>query len=216
MNYSELCTAIQHTIESEFSATDLANFVQQAEHNIYNAVQLPTLRRSQVGTLSPGGPYVQVPSDMMSLYSVAIIDLDGDYHFLLQKDVSFMREAYPTASFQAIPTSYSFFGSVPANPLAMVLMLGPTPDQAYQIEIQYFYMPESIVTAGNTWLGDNFHTVLLNGALVEAARFLKSDPDMVKLYIDLYMQSITLLKNLSEGKFRQDAYRLVQATQPVK
>lgn len=216
MNYADLCTALQNTVEYEFSATDLANFFKQAEQNIYQSVQLPNLRKNMTGLVSTGTPYVQAPADMMSLYSVAIVDESGDYHFLLPKDVNYIREAYPSQSATSFPQVYALFGASPSDASKLVFMLGPTPDAGYTIEIHYFYQPESIVTAGTTWLGDNYHTVLLNGALVEAARFQKSDPDVVKMYLDMYAQSLTLLKTLGDGKFRSDTYRSGQTTIPVR
>lgn len=216
MNYSDLCTALQNTVEYEFSSTDLATFFKQVEQNVYNTVQLPNLRKNMTGTVSPSSPYIQAPSDMLSLYSVAVVDTSGDYHFLLQKDVNYIREAYPSQSTLAIPRVYALFGTLPTDPSKLVLMLGPTPNAGYTIEIHYFYQPETIVTAGTTWLGDNYPSVLLNGALVEAARFLKSDPDVVKMYLDMYGQSLTLLKNLGDGKFRQDAYRSGQVANRVQ
>lgn len=216
MNYSDLCTALQNTVESQFSSTDLATFFKQVEQNVYNTIQLPNLRKNMTGTVSPSSPYIQAPSDMLSLYSVAVVDTSGDYHFLLQKDVNYIREAYPKQSTADIPRVYALFGTLPADPSTLVFMLGPTPDAGYTIEIHYFYQPETIVTAGTTWLGDNYPSVLLNGALVEAARFLKSDPDVVKMYLDMYGQSLTLLKNLGDGKFRQDAYRSGQVANRVQ
>lgn len=216
MNYSDLCTALQNTVESEFSSTDLATFFKQVEQNVYNTIQLPNLRKNMTGTVSPSSPYIQAPSDMLSLYSVAVVDTSGDYHFLLQKDVNYIREAYPKQSTLDIPRVYALFGTLPTDPSKLVFMLGPTPDAGYTIEIHYFYQPETIVTAGTTWLGDNYPSVLLNGALVEAARFLKSDPDVVKMYLDMYGQSLTLLKNLGDGKFRQDAYRSGQVANRVQ
>lgn len=216
MNYSELTTALQNTIESEFSATDLATFFKQAEQKIYNTVQLPNLRKNMTGTLASGSPYISAPIDMLSVFSLALIDSTGAYSFLLPKDVNYIREVFPNPSATSTPKVYALFGSNPSNAKNIVLMVGPSPNQSYTMELHYFYLPESIVTAGTTWLGDNFDTVLLNGALLEAARFQKSDADTTKMYTDMYLQSLTLLKNLGDGKFRQDTYRSGQVTNPVQ
>lgn len=136
-----------------------------------------------------------------------MIDADGDYHYLLNKDVNFIREAYPRASFTGLPKHYAIFGPRSDDPNELSFIVGPTPDAAYNVELHYYFYPESIVTAGDTWLGENFDSALLNGALVEAIRYMKGEADMVKLYQDMYLQSIALLKNLGDGKQRQDAYR---------
>lgn len=207
MNYSELTTNIQDVCENEFTAAQLAMFVQQAEQRIYNTVQLPSLRKNVTGTLTSGNKYLSAPTDFLSAYSLAVVDGNGDYLFLLNKDVNFIREAYPSASSSGLPKHYAIFGPQSADPNELTFIVGPTPDASYSTELHYYYYPESIVTAGETWLGDNFDSALLNGALVEAIRFMKGEADMVKIYQDMYIQAITLLKNLGDGKLRMDAYR---------
>ena len=207
MTYDELVTAVQDYCENTFPTPDMDTFIRQAEQRIYNTVQLANLRKNVTGALTASNKYLQAPADFLSPYSIAVIDADGDYHFLLNKDVNFIREAYPRASVTGQPKHYAIFGprSDDANELSFIV--GPTPDAAYSVELHYYYYPESIVTAGTTWLGDNFDSALLNGTMVEAIRFMKGEADMVKLYQDMYIQSIALLKNLGDGKQRADAYR---------
>ena len=207
MNYAELKQNIADICENTFTEDEYALFAQQSEQRIYNTVQLANLRRNVTGLLTSGNQYLQAPDDFLSTYSLAVIDAEGDYTYLLNKDVNFIRQAYPRASVTGLPKHYAIFGprSNDANELSFIV--GPTPNSAYSVELHYYYYPESIVTAGDTWLGENFDSALLNGALVEAIRYMKGEPDMVKLYQDLYVQSIALLKNLGDGKQRGDAYR---------
>jgi len=182
-------------------------FTQQAEQRIYNTVQLANLRKNQTGTITANNKYLACPDDFLSTYSLAVIAANGDYSYPLNKDVNFIREAYPNATATGMPKHYAIFGPQSSAVRELSFILGPTPDTTYTVELHYYYYPESIVTAGSTWLGDNFDSALLNGALVEAIRFMKGEPDMVTLYQTLYIQSIALLKNLGDGKQRMDAYR---------
>jgi len=200
MNYTELKTNIEDICENSFTDDQLAMFTQQAEQKIYNTVQIPALRRNQTGVLTADNKYLSTPSDFLWSYSLAVIDGAGAYHYLLNKDVNFMREAYPTPTVTALPKHYAYFDD-------NTFIVGPTPDADYSVEIHYGYYPESIVTAGTTWLGDEFDSALLNGALVEAIRFMKGEADIVQMYERLYVQAIGLLKNLGDGKLREDAYR---------
>ena len=215
MNYTELCANISDICENTFTADEYAMFTKQAEQRIYNTVQIANLRKNVTGTLTSGNKYLQAPSDFLSTYSLAIVDASGDYHYLLNKDVNFIREAYPNPSTTGQPKHYAIFGPRSDDVNELSFIIGPTPDAAYTAELHYFYYPESIVTAQTTWLGDNFDSALLNGALVEAIRYMKGESDMVKLYQDLYNQAIALLKNLGDGKQRMDAYRDGQARYPV-
>ena len=210
MNYTELCVNIQDICENEFSSDELAMFTEQAEQKIYNTVQIPALRKNVTGTMSIGNQYLQIPSDFLYCYSLAVIDENGEYHYLLNKDVNFIREAYPinNVASRGRPRHYANFDD-------NAFILGPTPNLAYSAELHYGYYPESIVTAGTTWLGNEFDSALLNGALVEAIRFMKGEADMVSLYERLYVQAIGLLKQLGDGKLRQDAYRDGQVRIPV-
>jgi hypothetical protein len=190
-------------------------FIRQAEQRIYNTVQIANLRKNMTGTLTAGNKYLSCPSDFLSTYSLAVVDATGDYQYLLNKDVNFIREAYPSASATGLPKHYAIFGPTSNDVTELSFILGPTPNSNFVVELHFYYYPESIVTAGNTWLGDNFDSALLNGTMVEAIRFMKGEADMVKLYQDMYIGSIGLLKNLGDGKQRMDAYRDGQVRIPV-
>lgn len=208
MNYTELKTNIEDICENSFTEDQLAMFTQQAEQKIYNTVQIPALRKNVTGTLTASNKYLSTPSDFLWSYSLAVVDGDGVYHFLLNKDVNFMREAYPNPTDTGLPKHYAYFDDD-------TFIVGPTPDSGYTSELHYGYYPQSIVTAGTTWLGDEFDSALLNGALLEAIRFMKGEPDMVAVYEKMYLQAITLLKSLGDGKLREDAYRSGQFRVPV-
>jgi len=207
MNYADLKTNIEDICENSFTDDQLALFVRQAEQNIYNIVQLPATRRNQTANTTSGNRFLSVPPDFLYAFSLAVIDGSGDYYYLLNKDVNFIKEAYPSTA-GAMPKHYAQFDKDS-------LILGPTPDANYAVELHYGYYPESIVTAGTTWLGDEFDSALLNASLVEAIRFMKGEPDVVQMYEKQYAQSIALLKNLSDGKMRQDTYRSGQFRTPV-
>ncbi len=199
MNYTELKTNINDVCEQTFTDDELKLFTQQAEQTIYNTVQIPALRKNQTGTLTLGNEYLTMPTDMLFVYSLAIVN-SSNYVYLLNKDVNFIREAYPNPDTTGTPVHYAVFDQTS-------LVVGPTPDANYSSEIHFGYYPESIVTAGTTWLGDEFDSALLNGALLEAIRFQKGEPDMVALYEKLYTQAVALLNNLGTGLLREDAYR---------
>jgi hypothetical protein len=208
MNYVELKENIARICENEFTEPEYALFAEQAEQRIYNTVQIANLRKNVTGTITAANPYLQAPDDFLSVYSLAVYPVAGGaYEYLLNKDVNFIRQAYPNPATTGKPKHYAIFGPRSNNMRELSFILGPTPDVVYNAELHYFYYPESIVTAGTTWLSENFDSALLNGALVEAIRYMKGEPDMVKLYQDLYIQSIALLKNLGDGKQRMDAYR---------
>ncbi len=215
MNYTELKANIADICENTFTDAEYAMFTQQAEQRIYSTVQLANLRKNVTGTLTADNKYLSAPVDFLSTYSIAVVDAAGDYHYLLNKDVNFIREAYPSGSYTALPKHYAIFGPRSDDPNELSFIVGPTPDDDYAVELHYYFYPESIVTAGDTWLGENFDSALLNGALVEAIRYMKGEADLVKLYQDMYVQSITLLKNLGDGKQRMDAYRDGQVRIPV-
>ena len=207
MNYTELKTAVEDYTENSFSATDFANMTQFAEQKIYNSVQLPVLRKNVTGTMTANNKYLQAPSDFLSVFSLAVILADGSYEYLLDKDVNFIRQAYPSPTSTGTPRYYAIFGPQSNDPEELVFLLGPTPNASLGVELHYFYYPESIVTANTSWLGDNFDSVLFNGVMVEAARFMKEEVDIVKNYEEQFAQSLILLKQLGDGKNRQDAYR---------
>lgn len=200
MNYTELKTNIQDICEQTFTDDQLAMFTQQAEQLIFAMIDLPAMRKNQTGNMSLNNKYLTMPSNILYVYSLAVIDGTGNYHYLLNKDVSFMREAYPLPTATGLPVHYGIFGQT-------TFILGPTPDAAYQSEIHYAEYPASIVTAGTTWLGEEFDSALLNGALVQALRFQKGEPDTVALYEKMYVQAVALLRNLGSGRLETDTYR---------
>ena len=210
MNYAQLVAAIQSYTENQYTTTDINTFIQNAEQRIYNTVQLPDLRKNVTGNMTSGNKYFSLPSDWLSTFSIAVINDDNEYTYLLNKDVNFIREAFPDtdSDFYGVPQYYAIFDDT-------TMLLGPTPDANYNSELHYYYYPESIVTAGNTWLGNNFDTALLYGALLEAAAFLKEEPDTVAMYTARYNEAMQLLQNLGEGKNRRDAYRSGQERIPV-
>ena len=211
MNYVQLSAAIQEytqNYETDFEV-NIPVFVKQAEQRIYNSVQLPALRRNQIGNMSSGNKYVTLPADYLATYSFAVISPVTDSQtFLLNKDVNFIREAYPNPANLGTP---KYYGQFDAN----TFIVGPTPDVSYNIELHYFYYPMSIVDAGTSWLGDNFDTVLLYGSLVEAYTFMKGEQDLVALYNQKYAEALALVKRLGDGLDRQDSYRSGQYRQKV-
>jgi hypothetical protein len=223
MNYTELTTAIQDYTENTFSPSQLATFVQQAEERIFNTVQFPSLRKNVTGTTTANNKYLSSPGDFLSVYSLAVIDATGRYEFLLNKDVNFIRQAYPNPTSTGIPKYYALFGPTTTNNNPPVMtnelsfILGPTPNTAYSVELHYFFYPESISVApsGTSWLGDNFDPVLLYGALVEANTFMKGEQDMTAMYEAKYKEALAMAKRLGDGLERQDAYRSGQYRQAV-
>jgi hypothetical protein len=190
-------------------------FINQAEQRIYNTVQFPPLRKNVTGVTYATVPYVSCPNDFLSVYSMAVFSTGGAYTFLLNKDVNFIREAYPTPTDTGTPKYYAIFGPSSSNVNELSFILGPTPDASYNVELHYYYYPPSIVTASTTWLGDNFDTVLLYATLVEAYTFMKGEQDMMSLYDGKYKEALALAKRLGDGLERQDAYRSGQYRQAV-
>jgi hypothetical protein len=234
MTYTELVAAIQTYTENNFptitladastvsSTTQLNRFIEQAEQRIYNTVQFPSLRKNMNGTVTTGNKYLSAPNDFLSAFSLAVVDADSNYEYLLNKDVNFIRQAYPNTgpAYYGIPKYYALFGPTVSgatitNELSFIL--GPTPDATYTVELHYYYYPESITTAasGETWLGDNFDSVLLYGSLVEAYTFMKGEQDLIAVYNQKYVEALALAKRLGDGMERQDAYRSGQFRQQV-
>ena len=222
MNYTQLFANVQTYLENQFPdvyladgsavsyTTQINTFIQQAEQRIYNSVQFPSLRKNMTGVVQSGNKYLSTPNDFLSTYSLAVINTDGSYEYLLNKDVNFIRQAYPQPTDAGLPRYYALFGptvsgSTITNELSFIL--GPTPDANYSVELHFYYYPESIVTASTTWLGDNFDTVLLYGTLVEANTFMKGEQDLTALYNQKYMEALQLAKRLGDGLERGDAYR---------
>lgn len=216
MNYTQLKAAIQsytENYETEFESY-IPTFVQQTEERVYNTVQIPSLRRNQTGTLTANNKYLSAPGDFLSVYSMAVIQnyqsSNESYTYLLNKDVNYIREAYPTPADTGVPAYYAIFGptvssNVTSNELTFIM--GPTPNTAYTVELHYYYYPESIVTAGTSWLGDNYDPVLLYGSLREAYLYMKGEQDLIANVEAKYNEALGQLKRLGDGMERQDAYR---------
>ena len=227
MNYTQLTDAIcdyTQNFDQDF-INNIPVFVQQAEERIFNTVQFPSLRKNQFSLITANNKYVSLPNDFLAVFSLALVtgvigaNLDtGTYEYLLNKDANFIRQAYPTPNSTGAPKYYALFGPTILNSAItteLSLILGPTPDAGYYVELHYFYYPESIVTAGTTWLGDNYDPVLLYGSLVEAITFMKGEADMVALYNGKYTEALAQAKRLGDGLERQDAYRSGQYRQAV-
>jgi hypothetical protein len=222
MNYAQLSAAIQaytENTEADFVA-NIPVFVTQAEQRIYNSVQFPSIRKNVTGVTTVNNKYLQCPLDFLAVYSMAIIDATGAYEYLLNKDVNFIRQAYPQPTDTGIPRYYALFGPAVSGVTIsdeLSFILGPTPDTSYSVELHYYFYPESITVAadGQTWLGDNFDTVLLYASLVEAYTYMKGEADMMQLYNGKFMEALALAKRLGDGMERQDAYRSGQFRQRV-
>ena len=224
MNYQDLFNQIQSYTENQFPATYLANgstvsyttqintFIQQAEERIYNTVQIPSLRKNVTGTCTASNKYLACPNDYLSTYSLAVISpADGSYTYLLNKDVNFIRESYPVPTDTGVPKYYALFGSRLNDPTELTFMLGPTPNYAFNAELHYFYYPESIVTAGTSWLSDNYSPALLYGSVLEAYVYMKGEADVMLTYKAKYDEAMQQLNRLGTGLERGDAYRDGQA-----
>lgn len=226
MNYATLFETIKGYVENDFpntSWTDSAGtgsvtftsteqintFIKQAEQRVFNIVQLLDLRKNVTGSCTTANKYITVPTDWLATFSLAVIDSLGNYEYLLNKDVNYIRQAFPNPSDSGIPTHYAYFDQ-------NSFIVGPTPNDNYAVELHYFYYPTSIVDAGTSWLGDNFDSVLLYGSLLEAYTFMKGEPDVIQGYQKRYDEALAMLKMLGEGKNRQDMYRSGQARYPVR
>ena len=211
MNYAQLSQLIQDYCESteQSFVANIPTFVQLAEERIYNSVQIPAIRKNVTGTMTQNFQYFSLPSDWLSTFSLAVIDpVSGEYEYLLNKDVNFIRASYPPPNSYGKPQYYAIWNN-------NSMILGPTPDLNYTAELHYYYYPASIVSASTSWLGDNFETVLLYGSLREAYTYLKGEADMMQYYDQKYQESLGLLKRLGDGLDRQDAYRSGQVRIPV-
>jgi hypothetical protein len=220
VDYATLVSTIQAYVENDFptspgtggltSTEQIDTFIQQAEQRIYNSVQLLDLRKNVVGNTAAANKYLTVPTDWLANFSLATIDpTTGEYEYMLNKDVNYIREAFPYPSVTGKPTHYAMFDQ-------NSYILGPTPDAVYQIELHYFYYPPSIVTAGTSWLGDNFDAVLLYGSILEAYTFMKGEQDVMAQYQNRYGEALAMIKQFGEGKNRQDMYRTPQVRYPVR
>ena len=210
MNYATLSAKIQEYVQSTETSfvANIPTFVQLAEERIYNSVQIPAIRRNQIGTLTANNKYLTLPGDWLATFSLAVIASDGSQEFLIDKDVNFIRQSYPSPTDTGVPAYYAIFDQ-------NTLILGPTPNSNYQVEMHYYYYPESIVTAGTTWIGDNFETVLLYGSLREAYTYLKGEADLIANYEQKYQEAMQMLYRMGDGLNRRDAYRSGQVRVPV-
>jgi len=206
-----LVNEIQSYTENTFQTVDINTFITQAEQRIYNSVQLPALRKNVTGSLTAGNKYLAIPTNWLSTFSLAVINADNEYLYLLNKDVNFIRQSFPDtdSDFYGEPQYYAVFDN-------NTFIVGPTPDASYDVELHYFYYPESITTAGTSWLGDNFSSVLLYGSLLEAYQYMKGEQDVMAGYQKRYDDAMQLLIQLGDGKNRQDAYRSGQVRVPVR
>jgi hypothetical protein len=236
VTYNELFETIKGYTENDFPNTQYGDpsavstnftskeqidtFIKQAEQRIYNSVQFPSIRKNVTGTTTNGNKYLSSPSDFLAVYSMAVIDNSGNYEYLLNKDVNFIRAAFPNPADTGIPQYYALFGPTTTNDVVPVItnelsfILGPTPNAAYDVELHYYYYPESIVTAGSSWLGDNFDSVLLYASLLEAYTYMKGEADVIANYEKRYNEALMLAKRLGDGMERSDAYRSGQFRMP--
>jgi hypothetical protein len=233
MNYSTLFTTIKGYLENEFPTTSFTGstgstvaitsaeqiniFITQAEQRIYNTVLFPALRKNVTGSTTASNKYLNCPTDFLAVFSMAVVDGTGAYEFLLNKDVSFIRAAFPVPAVTGLPQYYSMFGPLSTDETELTFLLGPTPDAAYVVELHYYYVPESITVAasGNSWLAENFDPVLLYGSLVEAYTFMKGEADMITTYEKKYQDSLMMAKRLGDGMEKQDQYRSGTPRVPV-
>jgi hypothetical protein len=233
MNYSTLFSSIKGYLENDFpntsftgstgatveltSAEQINTFITQAEQRIYNTVLFPALRKNVTGSTSANIKYLNCPTDFLAVYSMAVVDGTGAYSYLLNKDVSYIREAYPVPTDTGLPAYYAMFGPVSTDETELTFILGPTPAAVYTVELHYFYYPESITTtvSGYTWLSENYDPVLLYGSLVEAYTFMKGEPDLIAAYEKKYQESLMMAKRLGDGMEKQDQYRSGTPRVPV-
>jgi hypothetical protein len=237
VNYTTLFETIKGYCENDFPNTQFGDptavnvtftskeqidtFIQQAEQRIYNSVQFPAIRKNVTAATTINNKYLSSPADFLATYSLAVIDDTGSYEYLLNKDVNFIRQSFPSPTDTGKPQYYAIFGPTTTNDTPPVItneysfILGPTPDAAYSVELHYYYYPESIVTASTTWLADNFSSVLLYGSLLEAYTFMKGEPDVIAGYQKRYDEAMILAKRLGDGMERGDAYRDGQVKIPV-
>lgn len=203
LNYSQLVSALEDYLQynDQVFVDNIPVIVQQAEDRIYQSIQAPVERKNSIGALTAGNQYLGAPADMLSVASFAVIS-GSTYTFMLPREVSFIREAYPSTALsgQGLPKCYALFDQT-------TFIFGPTPDVSYSLELNYHAKPESIVTAGTSWIGDNFESILFSGCLLEAYIFLKGDSDLIQLYDNRYKEALTTFQLLGEGLDERDSFR---------
>jgi hypothetical protein len=210
MNYAQLVQAVQDYTENDEATfvSQIPRFVQQIEERLARSVMIPNLRRNQTGNMTASNRFLSTPSDFLAVFSLAVLNGDGEYEFLLNKDVNFIREAYNETTTEGLPQYYALFDDAS-------FILGPTPDQSYNVQLHYYHQPESIVTAGTSWYGDNAESALLYGVLIEAYTFMKGEQDLTNLYAKRYEEALQQLYVLGEGRNRRDSYRNGEPRIPV-
>jgi len=209
MNYSQLVQLVQDYTENNETSfvSNIPNFVRQAEERVFRSIMLPELRKNATASMTAGNQYLARPTDFLSVFSLAVIDGDGDYSYLIDKDVNFIREAYPSSSTQGVPKYYAQFDGDFTSPASQGnFILGPTPNASYTAELHYYYDPPSIVDSGTSWLGDNAETVLLYGTLIEAYTYMKGEADLIAQYTERYREALSQLGGVSIRSGR-DEYR---------
>lgn len=208
MNYTQLTAALQDYLETQETSfvSNIPMFVRQAEERIYRSVQIPELRKNATAATTAGNQYLARPLDFLSVFSLAVVDDSGNYSYLYDKDVNFIREAYPGPSTQGLPKYYAQFDGDQTGLSEGNFILGPTPNSNYTVELHYYYDPPSIVDTGTSWLGTNAETALLYGSLVEAYTYLKGDQDMLQLYTNRYNEAMLQLFGI-DLRAKRDDYR---------
>lgn len=201
LNYAQLVSAIEDYLQynDQVFVDNLPVIIQQAEDRIYQSIQAPVERKNSIGSLTINNQYLGAPPDMLSIASMAVIS-NGSYTFLLPREVSFMREAYPSPTATGLPKCYALFDQT-------TFIFGPTPDASYDVELNYHAKPDSIVSAGTSWIGDNFESILLSACLLEAYIFLKGDADLIQLYDNRYKEALSTFQLLGEGLDERDSFR---------
>lgn len=193
----------------------IPRFIKASEERCWFFVQLPDYQRNVTGTFTIGNPYLQLPDDFLACASLAVILASGAYVYLLPKETSYIREVYPTPSSTGQPTCYALFS---ADSDDTTILVGPTPDIAYNTAMQYFYKPPSLVTdTTGTWLSINAYDTLLMGALSEASVYLKKVAgidNMGDTYEQRFLVGLQGLKNLGESRDRKDIYRNGEKRRP--
>lgn len=213
MNYGELRDLVKSYLECDETTfnENFPTFVRLAEEDIERQVQLQDLMETSTSNLVPDTPYMALPADFLSTYSIAVV-VNGEYRFLLPKDHSFIRECFPSPTVTGVPRFYALFDDE-------TMMLGPTPDDDYLVELNYYYEPPSLAEGENdantTWISINGENAILFGTVLQGYIYLKGDQDVMKQYMETYSQATSALKVIAEGRNRKDSYRQPDQRIPV-
>jgi hypothetical protein len=215
MTLAELKTLIQNYTENTETTfvNSLDDFIKNAENRIFDLVQFDYFRKNVTGSLTAGNTYLTTPTDYQLSFSLAVVDSNGDYHYLDKKHPSFMREysVDPTDStLQGLPKYYADFDKElsTASNNGSTIIVSPVPDANYTVELHYLYKPNSLVTdTTGTWLSNNARNALLYGSLIEAYIFMKGEQDLLQAYEQRFASSVNRLKNRAEARGRRDEYR---------